>query len=444
MSSIDLFAEGTPEDPKRALAAARAALASGKALVWYVDPANLALLGRIAGEAAKLDPVVPITVVLRAVDEAPDRTVVAHEGALVPTLRRLHERGVALRLSSGRPYVLPPPALDISTNDLCGLECVMCKNRAPKRDPLTISPADVRALFAEAAAWGISRVALTGAGEPFRDPEMLAYVRDANALGLRVGVTTNGFPVSEGVAAELATRVVSVSVSIHGATAAMHDSIVGVPRASENAFRAVRRLVAARNAAPSKLLVNVSTVIQRANIGEIGALARWAQEAGCDGFNVQPVNLQHGSVDGERITRRDDVQMLATLWPTRADAAALAQMAEELTEVRRLHPRFLNLTEERLALFQRYFDDSSRAALGVSCRVGETFLGVTHRGVIKPCYRLPWSHGDARLVNVRALWNSTAYARTRAMIETCPLTCMNNCLFRATKKDRDGDRAPPG
>jgi MoaA/NifB/PqqE/SkfB family radical SAM enzyme len=436
MSTIELFSGGTPECPDEALRLARAALASGVAVTWYVEPANLALLTRVAGKKGEAAP--PITVVLRAVDEAPDRCVVAHEGALVPALRRLHERGLALRLSTGRPYVLPPPALDISTNDLCGLECVMCKNRAPKRDPRTMTPADVRALLAEAAAWGIARVALTGAGEPFRDPEMLAYVRDANALGLRVGLTTNGFPVSEGVAAELAGRVVSVSVSIHGATPAMHDAIVGVPRASENAFKAVRRLVAARNAGPSKLLVNVSTVIQRANVGEIAALARWAREMGCDGFNVQPVNLQHGSIEGDTIKRRDDVQMLASLWPARADAEALAVMGRELAEIGRQNPRFLNTSEERLDLFQRYFDDSSRAALGVSCRVGETFLAVDHRGAIKPCYRLGWSHGDARLVSVRALWNSVAYAKTRAMIDTCPLTCMNNCLFRGPKKDADG------
>ncbi|MCL2450271.1 MAG: radical SAM protein, partial [Polyangiaceae bacterium] len=332
-------------------------------------------------------------------------------------------------------------AVDISTNDLCGLKCVMCKNRAPRRDPSTMAPDEVRALFAEIAAWGVSRVALTGAGEPFRDPEMLAYIRDANALGLRVNVTTNGFRVSRPMAAELARREVSVSVSIHGIEPATHDAIVGVPKASVNALRAVRRLVAARdraNGGPSKLRVNVSTVIQRANIDEIPPLARWALGAGCDGFNVQPVNLQHGAVDGERIHRRDDVAMLAALWPTRDDAPALARMVEALSEMRKAHPRFVNASEDRLALFGRYFEDSSRAALGVSCRVGHGFLGVNHRGTIKPCYRLGWSLGDARRVSLRLLWNSAAYAHTRTMIDTCPLTCMNNCFFRSASGGANG------
>jgi MoaA/NifB/PqqE/SkfB family radical SAM enzyme len=285
-------------------------------------------------------------------------------------------------------------------------------------------------------------VALTGAGEPFRDPEMLGHVREANRLGLRVNITTNGFPMSEDVARELATRDVSVSVSIHGATPATHDAIVGVPKASANAFRAVKRMVAARDAAPSRLAVNVSTVVQRANVGEIAALARWAREQGCDAFNIQPVNLQHGAVSGDRIVRRDDVQLLATLWPTRAEAPALDRMVEELSELRRLHPRFLNTSAERLTLFRSYFEDSSRAALGVTCHVGETFLGIDHRGAVKPCYRLGWNLGDARLTSVRALWNSQVYADRRAMIERCPLTCMNNCFFRPTRRDLDADRGP--
>src|SRR6185295_12917076 len=104
------------------------------------------------------------------------------------------EQGLPLVMSNGRPYLLPPPALDISTNDLCGLECNMCGNRAKSRDPETISPDDVRALIREAAEWGIRRVALTGAGEPFRDPSMLGHIRFANELGHLVTITTNGFP----------------------------------------------------------------------------------------------------------------------------------------------------------------------------------------------------------------------------------------------------------
>ena len=65
-----------------------------------------------------------------------------------------------------------------------------------------------------------------------------------------------------------------------------------------------------------------------------------------------------------------------------------------------------------------------------STEINEAFLAVDHKGQIKPCYRLPWSHGDARLASVRALWNSQAYARTRAQVDACPLTCLNNCFFR--------------
>ena len=429
-SAASVFEHGTPDDPGAALAAFAASrrAAAGSPLAWYVDPGNLGLLSRAARELAPGG----LTAVLRADDVADDQTDVAHERELVPTLRRLHtELGVALAMSNGRPYVLPPPALDISTNDLCGLQCNMCGNRATARDPHTMSPDQVRALIAEAAAWGIRRVALTGAGEPFRDRNMLAHIRHANELGHLVTITSNGFPISEAIADELAGRVVSISISIHGASDAMHERITGVARAGDNAWRAIRRMVRARDARPgSKLSVNVSTVIQRANFAEIPALVRRAHAEGVDGINLQPVNLQHGSLRGDQIIRRDDLALMAQLWPARDQLAALDAMFDELGALQRELGKRLHASPERLALMRRYFHDSSREALGVACRVGEAFLAVDHRGEIKPCYRLPWSHGDARLKSVRALWNSRAYHRTRAQVDTCPLTCLNNCFFR--------------
>lgn len=436
-----LFENGTPDEPGVALASYRREIgAASSDLRWHVDPGNLGLLSRAVRELSDARAPIMLDVVLRAEDLAPDRTIVAHESELAPTLRRLRDEAAktdgALRLrlsmTNGRPYVLPPPALDISTNDLCGLECNMCGNRATKRDPHTITAEQVRALLDEAAAWGIRRVALTGAGEPFRDPNMLEHIRYANGLGHLVTITTNGFPISEKIADELAQRVLSVSVSIHGATEETHDAITGVAKAGENAWRAIRRMARARAAHPgSKLSVNVSTVIQRANVHEIAALVRRAKEEGCNGVNVQPVNLQHGSFRGEDdIVRRDDLILMARLWPSRDQKSALAAMFDELAALRKEYGSFVHATPERIDLLRRYFEDSSREALNVACRVGEAFLAVDHRGQIKPCYRLPWSHGDARLTSVRSLWNSQAYARTRRLVDACPLTCMNNCFFR--------------
>ncbi len=452
LAICSLFEGGTPDASGAARASVERALArlgeTPGEVRWHVDPGNLGLLSRFVrelGSAPLAGAARPaVAVVLRADDLAPDRTLVAREGELAPTLRRLVEecarsgRGPDLRLvmSNARAYVLPPPALDISTNDLCGLACNMCGNRALTRDPHTISVDEARALMDQAAAWGIRRVALTGAGEPFRDPAMLEHIRYANELGHLVTITTNGFPISEKMATELAGRVLSVSVSIHGATEATHDAIVGVAKAGENAWRAVRRLARARSArGASKLRVNVSTVIQRANLHEIAALVRRARDEGCDGVNLQPVNLQHGALRGDAIVRRDDLLLMARLWPGRAEGPALAAMFEELAALRAEYGGFVHADADRLDLLRRYFDDSSREALGVACRVGEAFLAVDHRGQIKPCYRLPWSHGDARVTRVQEVWNSADYARTRRMIDACPLTCMNNCFFRAKRAE---------
>lgn len=442
---VELFEKGSPEGPGEAIAAYREALGrlgGGRTLRFHVDPANLGLLSRATREAPAAG-AGSIEVVLRARDLAFDRTEVEAEGALVPALRRLVDaappgRAPSLRMSTGRRYALPPPALDVSTNDLCGLRCVMCNNRAPRRDPLTMRAEHVRSLLAEAADWGVRRVALTGAGEPFRDPNMLEHVRYANGLGHLVTITTNGFPVSEDVATELGAATVSVSVSIHGARDETHDLIAGVPKAAENAWRAVKRLVTARERGggrgKSKLSTQVSAVVQRDNLGEIADLVRRARDEGCDGVNLQPVNVQHGAFRGEAIVRRDDLVAASRLLPRAESARELDALFVELTRLRREFGSFVHADEARLDLLRAYFRDSSKEALGVGCRVGDRFLAIDHRGRIKPCYRLPWSLGDARELSPRLVWNSLAYERVRQQVDACPLTCMNNCFFR-------GDRA---
>jgi MoaA/NifB/PqqE/SkfB family radical SAM enzyme len=449
---VTFFPDVTPAEPsarlgeyKRALARAAGAATAPDAdpVVWRLDPANASLLGRAVSELAARG-VRRMRVVLAAEDVDEHTTDVAAEGGLVPALRAAEHRRpdtleVALALSTGRPYVLPPPALDVSTNDLCGLKCVMCANRNVRRDPHTISPETVRDLVTEAAAWGIRRVALTGAGEPFRDPEMLDHVELASSLGHLVNVTTNGLPVSESVAARLARVHASVSVSIHGADLGTHDRITGAPGSAEHAWAAVRRLVRARDSTPgSRLSVAVSTVIQRANVSQIEALVRRSRSEGCDRHNLQPVNLQHGSLRDGRVLRRDDDRLMAELWPASDQAPELDRLFGWLVEYRRGGGP-VSASPERLELFRRYFADPSREALSVSCLVGERFLAVDHRGRIRPCYRLPWDMGDARLRGVRRVWNSVAYSRVRAIVASCPLTCMNNCFFRSP----EGGRRPP-
>src|SRR5207249_864450 len=118
--------------------------------------------------------------------------------------------------------------------------------------------------------------------------------------------------------------------------------ITGVRGSSAHAWTAIRRLAAARDradgpaprATPSsrsaRMSVNVSTVIQRANVHEIADLVRRSQAEGCDGHNLQPINLQHGRFHEGRVQRRDDAAAIAALWPAHEQSAALDRLFEFL------------------------------------------------------------------------------------------------------------------
>jgi MoaA/NifB/PqqE/SkfB family radical SAM enzyme len=416
---------------KEALARAIAERASA---VFHVDPGNAGFLSRAARELAaggcpRLD------VELPAEDVAEDATEIAAERDLVPVLRRFLGKkpaglDVGLSTSTGRPYAMPPSSLDLSTTDRCALRCAMCERRGKESVAPAIDPGEVARLVREAAEWGIPRVALTGAGEPFLDPRLLDHAELASSLGLLFTVTTSGLPVTGAAAARLARIRASVSVSIHGVDET-HDRITGVPGSAARAWAAVRLLAAARDAAGASgnLSVHVSTVLSRANLGEIEGLLARSGAAGCDGHNLQPVNLEHGVFAGGRAVRRDAGPRGHPLWPEPSQAAVLDRLFDRLLERRGSGVR-VNATRERLALMRRYFADPSRPALGVACRAGETFLGADHLGRVRPCYRLPWDLGHAAPGRLERLWNSRAYARVRTVIAECPLTCLNNCFFR--------------
>lgn len=405
-------------------------------VTWRLDLGNASLLSRSL-PVLKARGVSQVRVEIPAVDRSESCTDIADEAELVGLVRHLRSRAdpslpLAFVLSVGRDYALPPLALDLSTTNRCGLACAMCSNRASRSDPGGLEPAELLGIIDQAASWGIGKVALTGAGEPLGDPHMLEYLEHAQRRGLRATLTTNGTPLSESLAEALASMAISISVSIHGATDRTHDSLVGVPGSRARAWAGVRRLIAARERAGTqrRLTVSVSSVIQRGNLDEIPLLVQQSLEEGCDGHNVQPINLQRGVLKAGRIVRRDDPERAQLLWPAPEDRARVDALFDAIEAWSAAHPGHLRASSERLASLRRHLMDNRRAASDSACPAGETFLGVDHRGEIRPCYRVPWRFGSIHETTLRQAWNSQAYARLRALMAQCPLTCMNSCFFR--------------
>ena len=156
----------------------------------------------------------------------------------------------------------------------CAARCPFCYN-----PPLTPELLSRRLTLAEAGARlyrlraeGHETAWFTG-GEPTQRPDLPRLLRLARKLGYRrVQIGTNGWRAAEPRYARLLAQagLDYARVSIHGATAATHDRILGAAGAFEKATASLRVL---REAGVD---VGVNLVLCRWNLGEAAAFARLA------------------------------------------------------------------------------------------------------------------------------------------------------------------------
>lgn len=158
-------------------------------------------------------------------------------------------------------------------NDRCAF-CATASAELPDR-PLRLQQ---ESLLAHAKR-GVRRLAIDG-GEPTLHPHLVELVRFARRAGYeQVALTTNARLASYADYAGRLARsgATSIDVSIHGADAATHDALVGVPGAFEQTVAGARNLVAA---APAGVAIGARTAVTASNLGQLRAVAELAVELG--------------------------------------------------------------------------------------------------------------------------------------------------------------------
>lgn len=176
--------------------------------------------------------------------------------------------------------------VDIKLSYACNNCCVHCVV-ADQRDGALAhrgrdwrSSSEVAAELVDAAARGFTLVTFTG-GEPTMRKDLPALVDAARALGLAVGLQTNGRLLS---VASLRERLVGKGlrfvVAVHGPDAAIHDAVTRVPGSFDQVLDGLRALFAAGEK------VTIKTVMSRRNVPHLPALADRLSTEGARRFNL--------------------------------------------------------------------------------------------------------------------------------------------------------------
>jgi len=131
----------------------------------------------------------------------------------------------------------------------------------------------------EAARRGVQVVTFTG-GEPTLRKDLPELVRAARALGLRVGLQTNGRLLSIPAVRERLTGLeVRFVVAVHGSTPEVHDAVTRAPGSFQQTRDAIVGLIRAGER------VTLKTVLSRRNLDDLAAIAREFAALGVRRFN---------------------------------------------------------------------------------------------------------------------------------------------------------------
>lgn len=154
----------------------------------------------------------------------------------------------------------------------CNNDCRFCYNRGQKDLTRPLTEERVRALVDEAAATSPSQLNLIG-GEVTILPYFLRVLRYAQGRFGALSVNTNGRRFSDAAFAREAVDagLTEVDISLHGATAAVHDYVSRAPGAWAETTAGLRNLTALRGelGQPS---VSVTTIVLDWNVHELAAI----------------------------------------------------------------------------------------------------------------------------------------------------------------------------
>ncbi|MEU4623465.1 radical SAM protein [Actinoplanes sp. NPDC023801] len=154
----------------------------------------------------------------------------------------------------------------------CPLRCTHCYSESGRRPSRQLGLADMLRVADALASLRPELVTLAG-GEPTLVPGLDRVAQRFTAAGIPVGVYTSGWRLTPETAGSLARAFDVVTVSVDGATAAVHDRIRGRAGSFDRALAAAELLdtIAGREraAGPARFRLGLDFVVTRGNFDQL-------------------------------------------------------------------------------------------------------------------------------------------------------------------------------
>jgi len=290
-----------------------------------------------------------------------------------------------------------PPFSDLDFNErpfilfwevtrACPLACRHCRAVAqPRPHPQELTHEEAMHLVDTIAEMAPPMLVLTG-GDPMMRPDILDIIRRAAGKGLRVALSPAATPrlLHTDFAALREAGVVSMSLSLDGATQETHDAFRRVPHTFE------RTLQAARLAKAAGIQLQVNTTVSRSTLPEFDAFLELMKEIRPDVWSVF-VLVPTGRATAEDLP---NAEQLENLWQRLAALRGTLPFAVKTTEGHHY----------RRVLMQTAAQGGHPARHLIPTRDGKGVLFISHTGDVQPSGFLPLTAGNVRTDDLAELY----------------------------------------
>ncbi len=325
-------------------------------------------------------------------------------------------------VQTGYVYERAPMLVYWELTRACDLACRHCRAEAvTQRDPDELTTAEGRALLQQVLEFGtpLPHMVFTG-GDPLKRPDLFFLIEEAARLGVGVSLAPSGTTLltREAIRRLRAAGIQSMSLSLDGSTAELHDAFRGVPGCFEMTMQAAGWAIAEGIPLQVNTLVTADTTADLPAI--YGLLTAFAIERWSLFFLI--------SVGRGTALRELDPASAERLMEWLYDLMQTAPFAIKTTEA----PHFRRVALERMRAAGLDGPKIRRSSVGrgFGIRDGNGILFISRTGDVTPSGFLPLPAGNVRtssLVNIyRASALFTSLRRASQFKDRC-----GRCEFNA-------------
>ncbi len=276
----------------------------------------------------------------------------------------------------------------------CKLACAHCPIGAqPRRSPLELSTYEAYKTIDQIVSLNPDEVILTG-GDPLERTDLTQLIDYARRRGLQTSLMVSPTPSLTGASIGKLKRngLARLIVSLDSSTPERHDASRGI----SGQFGST--LLAIRWARTAELPVEINTLLNRRNAGDLGTMAEFLGDVDVQRWNIFFLVPVGGSKNVETLTADEAEQVFATLYDL-SERVPFPIRTFEAPHYRRYVLQ--RAVEQRLKAVDHYFtadanglriaDDSGRAAVAVN-----NSLYITHTGEVTVSPFLALTAGNVR------------------------------------------------